>query len=252
MKVKRLQMRNPLRRGFAQGSVVRRAVVGAATHRARRAALRRTTLLGALLAASALLLLAGPPPRMAQANGVPTVVELSYIDLSNWGPEEATGTAELLFAESLVRVAITGLPKLVDERYQGWLVNSEVGDAISVGRFNADLSDEVGFEGVLPPIADFGFDLFILTVEPEPDDAPQPTESRSIGGYFTLVGQPGEDAAGSDTSGATNAADQINAPGELPETGDFTLQSDVFRVLLLLGVMGLSVLVGLRLGRRSA
>lgn len=246
MKVKRLTIRNPLKRGLAQGSVVRRAVVGAATQRARRAAVRRTTLSAGLLAASALLVLAGPPSGTARANGVPTLVNLSYIELSNWGPEEATGTAELLFAEGLVRVAITGLPELANERYQGWLVNSEVGDAISVGQFNADVSDEVSFEGVLPPIADFGFDLFILTVEPDPDDAPQPTESRSIGGYFTLVGQPGPDGEGSESEGA------VNAPAELPETGDFALQSDVLRVLLLVVVMGLSVFVGLRLGRRTA
>lgn len=199
-----------------------------------------------VMAVGGVLLVAGPLMERAHANGVPTLVTLSYIDLSNWGPEEATGTAELLFAEGLVNVTIDGLPELTDERYQGWLVNSQVGDAITVGRFNADASGAVNYQGALPPIADFGFDLFIVTVEPEPDDAPQPSETRSVGGYFTLVGEPGTDVNGTDNSGSTTA------PEQLPATGDFTLQSDLVRMGLLLAVMGLSVFVGLRLGRRSA
>lgn len=243
--LKRPQLHGVLKRVLMQGLVARRAVEGAAMQRARRTAIRRQTLLMAM-AVSLVLLLAGPLTGTARANGVPTLVNLSYIDLSNWGPEEATGMAELLFAESLVRLEIDGLPELVNERYQGWLVNSEVGDAITVGQFNADGSGKVSYEGVLPPIADFGFDLLIVTVEPEPDDAPQPTAFRSVGGYFTLVGQPIEAGSGSESSGA------VNAPGELPATGDFTLKSDVVRLLLLLAVMGLSVFVGLRLGRRPA
>jgi hypothetical protein len=102
----------------------------------------------------------------------------------------------------------------------------------------------VSFQGVLPPIADFGFDLFILTIEGEPDDAPQPTERRSIGGYFTLIGAPGADGPGSESA--------LNQPGELPATGDFTLITDLIRVGMLLALMALSVFVAMRLGRRTA
>lgn len=249
---KRRPMRTLLTRGRAQVAVARRAFEGAATQRARRAAVRRTMRMALVLGASAVLLLASPLTGTARANGVPTLVNLSYIDLSNWGSEEATGTAELLFAEGLVRLEIDGLPQLVNERYQGWLVNSEVGDAISIGRFNADATDTVSYAGVLPPIADFGFDLLIVTVEPEPDDAPQPTAERSVGGYFVLVGQPDADATGNDSSSATDSSIPSTAPPELPATGDFTLQSDIVRVGLLVAVMGLSVFVGLRLGRRPA
>jgi len=197
-----------------------------------------------VLAVAAFVALMGPFAGTARGNGVPTLVELSYIDLSNSGPEDATGTAELIFAEGIVRIETHGLPMLTGELYQGWLVNSEVGDAISTGTFNADADGKVSYQGVLPPIADFGFDLFIITVEPDPDDAPQPTEHRSIGGYFTLVGNPGEDGSGSEAG--------LNAPGELPATGDFTQTSDLIRIGVLAALMYVSVLVALRLGRRTA
>lgn len=187
------------------------------------------------------------PAPPAEANGVPVPVELSYIDLSNWGPQDATGLAELIFAEGIVRVSAEGLPPLTNQRYQGWLVNSEVGDAISVGRFNADADGRVSFQGTLPPISDFGFDLFILTVEPEPDDAPQPSPDRSIGGYFSLIGQPEADGAVEGGAGGSSAA-----PSELPNTGDALWTQDLVRFAALAGVMALSIFVGLRLGRRTA
>ena len=175
---------------------------------------------------------------------MPTLVDLTYIDLSNSGPETATGVAELIFAEGIVRVDAEGLPTLSGELYQGWLVNSEAGDAIAAGRFNADADGMVSYQGTLPPIAEFGFDLFILTIEPQPDDAPQPTEQRSIGGYFTLIGVPGPDGSDAETA--------LNQPGELPATGDFTLRTDVIRVGTLTILMSLSVFVAVRLGRRNA
>jgi hypothetical protein len=207
------------------------------------AAHRFWMLLVAIVAAGLLAVL-GPFAGTARGNGVPTLVDLSYIELSNSGPEDATGVAELIFAEGIVRVEADGLPTLTGELYQGWLVNSEQGDAISAGTFNADAEGVVSYEGVLPPIADFGFDLFILTIEPDPDDAPQPTERRSIGGYFTLIGDATTDGASSETP--------LNEPGELPATGDFTLRSDLIRIGMLVGLMTLSVVVAVRLGRRTA
>lgn len=206
-------------------------------------AVRRFWLVVVALAAAGVLAVMGPFAGTARGNGVPTLVDLTYIDLSNSGPEDATGTAELIFAEGIVRIDAEGLSMLTGELYQGWLVNSEAGDAISAGRFNANAEGIVDFEGALPPVADFGFDLFILTIEPEPDDAPQPTEQRSIGGYFTLIGQPEADGSGSETA--------LNQPGELPATGDFTLSSDIFRVGVLLVLMTFSVFVALRLSRRT-
>jgi Na+(H+)/acetate symporter ActP len=207
-----------------------------------------STVFVAIIVAAALvtaLLIAAPG--LARANGVPVSVDLAYIDLSNWGPQDATGTAELIFAEGIVRIDADGLPLLQDSLYQAWLVNSEAGDAISAGRFNASAAGHVSYEGTLPPIADFGFDLLILTVEPEPDDAPQPTEQRSIGGYFSLLGVAGLDGQGGEAQGGN-----LQAPGALPNTGDPAFLTDMIRVGALAMAMGLSVVVGLRLSRRTA
>ena len=170
-----------------------------------------------LIAAVALALTAVVAvPERGSANGVPILVDLAYIDgLSNWGPTDADGTVELSFAEGYARLDAAGLPRLDTERYQGWIVNSESNDAISIGSFNADGGGVISFEGDVPALSDFGFDLFIITVEPSPDDAPQPTSDRSIGGRFTLLGAvPGDDG----TPGDVQAS-----PGELPNTGDPTL-----------------------------
>lgn len=206
---------------------------------------RHFPIFSAALVALALLGVIVIPAGTARANGVPVPVELKYIDLSNWGPEDATGNAELMFAEGILRLEASGLERLSGRLYQVWLVNSEAGDAISGGRFNAAVDGSVDFTGTLPPLSDFGFDLLILTVESEPDDAPQPTEDRSIGGYFSLVGQPGAD-------GNQAAAGGLGAPGQLPNTGDPDLIADLVRFGALLGAMFLSVFVGLRLGRRAA
>ena len=208
--------------------------------------LRRLRNLWLPLAACMLLLALPAGAPAARANGVPTVVLLAYIEgLSTWGPIDASGELELSFAEGYAMLSATGMPVLITGAYQGWLVNSESNDAISIGRFNADVTEEVMFEATLPTISDFGFDLFIITVEPDPDDAPQPTSERSIGGYFSLVGpDPGDSTSPADTA-------STQAPAELPNTGDATLATDAVRVAVLVGAMAVALTVGLRLGRRS-
>ena len=202
-------------------------------------ALATLALVAALITASLLT------AQSARANGVPLTVPLAYITgLSNWGPEEATGNVELSFAEGYARLDAQGMPRLDSERYQGWIVNSESNDAISIGSFDADASNVIAFEGTLPAISDFGFDLFIITVEPNPDDAPQPTGDRSIGGRFTLLGEIPNDGG--------SPGDVQASPTELPNTGDPTLVTDVARISLLLAAIAVSLFIGLRLGRKRA
>lgn len=201
-------------------------------------------------ALAGITLFAQPGP--ARANGVPTLVQLSYLDgLSNWGPTDAGGTVELIFAEGVVRLSADGLPAIEGERYQGWIVNSQTNDAISIGQFDASPDGEVRYEGALPPIAEFGFDLFILTVEPDPDDAPQPSPHRSIGGRFSLIGLPAADGTtAADTQGGATGAGA--SPQQLPNTGDPTLMTDLLRVAVLGGVLALSIVAAVRLARRTA
>ncbi len=195
----------------------------------------------AVVAALALAALWAP----ARANGVPTLVRLAYIDgLSNWGPTDAFGTAELGLSEGYVKIDATGLPQLDRQRYQGWIVNSQTNDAISVGTFNASDARAVAYRGTLPEITDFGFDLFILTVEPDPDDAPQPTAQRSIGGRFSL--------AGARSAGGVGGDSLAGGPRQLPNTGDPTYRADLLRLAALVAAIAVSLGVGLRLGRSHA
>lgn len=202
-------------------------------------------LLAAMLIGMALVLALAQRPPAVHANGVPTVVRLAYLDgLSNWGPREASGTVELAFGEGYFKLDAAGLPRLSDQRYQGWIVNSQSNDAISVGGFNANATQAVNYRGALPAITNFGFDLFIVTVEPDPDDAPQPTVQRSIGGRFSLIGQR--------TADGTRSGDTAGGPRQLPNTGDPTLQADMIRLgILALAIAG-SLIAGIGLGRRRA
>ena len=211
--------------------------------------LRRVAGAAMALAAGGVLLLGAAATSMprAHANGVPTVVKLAYIDgLSNWGPREATGTAELAFAEGTVRVDATGLPRLNAQRYEGWIVNSQTNEAVSAGTFNADGASKVAYNGTLPPINNFGFDLFILTIEPDPDADAKPSGQRSIGGRFTLVGQQ------TISDGSRPADAQGAAPGQLPNTGESWMHGDIVRLGVLLGAVALSLGVGVTLARRRA
>lgn len=204
---------------------------------------------GALVLAGSLL-----APIGVRANGVPTKVQLGYLEgLSNWGPQTAHGSLELLFAEGVVKLSATGMTRLDHQLYQGWLVKSETNDAIAIGRFNAAADGTVTFSGTLPPLADFGFDLFIITVEPDPDTSPAPSSDRSIGGRFSLVGSPTIDGSrpGLVNSGVTGGPSGTagNGPNRLPETGDPTLLTDIVRFGALVLVAALSLAIGLRLGR---
>lgn len=214
--------------------------------------IRRTALVLALVALAVL----GPlfAPGRARANGVPTTVKLSYVEgLSNWGPQTAHGDLELLLAEGIIRISAAGMTHLDNQLYQGWLVKSETNDAIAVGRFNAAADGTVTFSSTLPPLADFGFDLFIITVEPDPDTSPAPTTDRSIGGRFSLVGSPTRDGirpGQTGTGGAGGAAGANGSgPNRLPETGDPTMLTDTVRFGSLLLVIVLSLAVGVRFGR---
>lgn len=211
-----------------------------------------------------LLVLAPLGSNAVRANGVPTIILLSYIEgLSTWGPQDATGEVEISFSEGYARVTASGLPALgADRDYQGWLVNSDSNAAVTIGRFDADQNGEISFEGTLPPIDDFGFDLFLITVEPDPDAGLQPTADRTIGGYFSLVTAAATDPQSSADTAASGAVQQQEGqqqdqqplqqqPAELPSTGDPALMTDIARISLLGAAVVASLFFGLRLARSN-
>lgn len=204
----------------------------------------RARLIVVSLLAACLWLAAAP---VVHANGVPTIVRLAYIEgLSNWGPRDASGTLELALGEGYAKLDLQKMERLTGKKYQGWLVNSQSNDAVSIGTFNAGANGTVAHRQTLPAIADFGFDLIIITVEPDPDDSPTPTSERSIGGRFSLVGARTADGlAGEPLGGAVG-------PKQLPNTGVNWLPADIIRIALLLGAGAVAVVAGLQLGRRHA
>lgn len=180
----------------------------------------------------------------AQANGVPQLVKLVYLEnLSNWGPQDAEGVLEFSFAEGFLSLEVDGMPRLIGQAYEGWLVRSSTNEAISVGQFNATSAGRVRYEVQLPPITDYSLDLFMITVQSLSDPIDDPSQNRSIGGFFSVLSPPEPPSVGGDVgaagagAGGTGGADGSSSssgadgaeatstgesPDRLPETGDST------------------------------
>lgn len=197
----------------------------------------RRVWLPALLVA---LLAAALAPWAAQANGVPQLVKLTYLEgLSNYGPQDAEGVLEFSFAEAYAKLDAQKLaPAPVGHVYEGWLVKTATNESVSIGTFTPDAAGTVHYETALPPIQDYGFDLFVITLEQQPGDG-VPSQQRSIAGYFTVVNR--------------SAPVMQNRPDTLPYTGGVT--GDALARLALVGgvlVVGLAAAAGLARRRRTA
>jgi len=176
-----------------------------------------------LLAVLLLALALSAPAPSAHANGTPIRIVLSYLaGVSNFGPQNATGVAEMITSEGEVRLTAAGLQKLPDnEQYVLWismgneqmsLVPVPVGDG-GVARVDTVLRN---------PIPEKAWDLMTLTVEAKGPMPGAPSDRRSIAGRFSMSG-----------SGAIAA----------PVAGWFGLSSAGvgLLVLLLVGVIGYAV-----------
>ena len=93
---------------------------------------------GVALVSAALLALAltvATPVGPAWANGTPIRIVLSYLNgVSNFGPQNATGVAELITSEGEVRLTAAGLQKLADnEEYVLWISSDETNERLRLG-----------------------------------------------------------------------------------------------------------------------
>lgn len=154
-------------------------------------------------AALGLGLALGLPAVPGHANGSPINVTLTYLPgVSNWGPTNATGVAELVFREGEVRLTATGLPALQDERYRLWLINTVTGEELPLVGFNSDDDGVARLDRVLEDaIPDRDWNLLLVTVEPNGNPARAPGDRRAIAGRIVPP-----------TTGQER-------PGELPRTG---------------------------------
>jgi hypothetical protein len=133
-----------------------------------------------LVGATALLL-----PRAALADATPVQLILTHLpNVSNTGPSEASGIAELVLLEGEARLSATGLPALEDpERYVAWLVNTQSNAVYKLAGFNSD-GAVARFETVLPDaIPNRSWNLLLVTIETSADAA-HPSNKHSIAGTF--------------------------------------------------------------------
>lgn len=122
------------------------------------------------------------PAAGALANGTPVRVVLGYMPgVSNWGPTDAAGVAELVFQEGEVRLSVVGLPRLSEGAYNIWLLQTAGGRSYNLGRFNARPDGTARLDYVLPePIPEENWDLMLISVEG--GEVPAPGSRRSIAG----------------------------------------------------------------------
>ena len=174
-------------------------------------------LLTALLAPALALTPAPAPARACQLGCTPINLVLSYLPgLSNWGPEKATGIAELVLAEGEARGRVIGLPRLTNEAYGVWLIATSTDDAIAFGTFNTDQTQRAQFRFILPQeIPERPWNLLLITVQPAGEPAGRQSDKRSIGGYFVGPDQRGQQPRELPNTGGDGAQPGA-APGDAP------------------------------------
>lgn len=199
----------------------------------------------ALLVGAALLLGAGRLPGGARAEELPITVPLTYIvNLSNWGPTTAGGTASVWRTEAEVRLSVRGLPVLQGQLYALWLVNPQAGQFLAISRFNVAADGTALLDISLPGSLPDTYTLALITVQPDPEaNHSVPSHLFSIAGYF-----PGNSATES----------QIH---HLPDTGSAaanqagTLRpasADGWRTALAWALLGVAAVALLAVWRRGA
>jgi hypothetical protein len=149
-----------------------------------------TTLVGAALLALALAV--ATPAGPAWANGTPIRIVLSYLSgVSNFGPRNATGVAELITSEGEVRLTAAGLQKPGEnEEYQVWLSSSEANQRMRLGTVQVNDAGVGRLDIVLrQAIPEIAWDLITINLEAKGYSGTTPSEKRAIGGRFS-VSQP--------------------------------------------------------------
>jgi Anti-sigma-K factor rskA, C-terminal len=203
----------------------------------------------ALLAVTALLALAlamVTPAAPARANGTPIRIVLSYLNgISNFGPRNATGVAELITSEGEVRLTAAGLQKPgPDEEYQLWISSTEASQRMRLGTLQVTDAGVGRLDTVLrQPIPELPWDQMTITVEAKGYSGTTPSERRAIAGRFSIA-QP--NGPGPRVLPNTGGAD---ATAGLPSTGLFGLGNGGTLLFALLVVGGLGFALG-RVGAR--
>lgn len=133
----------------------------------------------ALLLALALLV-----PSSAFANGTPIKILLTKVNgVTNFGSPNARGIAEITLVEGDAKLTVTQLDRLTNELYQAWLVNTKTGERVPIGKFNTT-ADGTAVVNSIVTLGNKEYDLFAITVEPEPDPSPEADSRIVLAGYW--------------------------------------------------------------------
>ena len=174
----------------------------------------RSRLLVAWRRAAGAALALATPAGPAQANGTPIRITLRYLNgVSNFGPQNATGVAELITSEGEVRLTAAGLQKLADnEEYQLWISSDETDERLRLGTVQVNDGGVARLDTVLrQPIPEKPWNLMVLTVEAKGAQPAAPSDQRSIAGRFSMTAEGGGDAprvlpnTGGDATAGTRA-----------------------------------------------
>lgn len=184
---------------------------------------------------------------LVSANGVPVSLVLSYLSgVSNWGPTNATGVAEIVPREGEARVTVTGLPKLTDEEYVVWIVNTARGESVALGSFAVGESGVGKLDVVREPFPDQEWDTLMISVEAAGAKPGRPGARHSVAGKKPIPGtQDGRPNELPNTGGASNAL--LTVSPAIGASGP-TVTWPVLISVLLIGML-LSGAAGFRIAR---
>lgn len=180
----------------------------------------------------------------ALANGKPITIYLNYLpEFSNAGATEASGTARVSIGEAWVEIIADGMPALNGEQYEAWLQESDSGNRLSLGKFNADANGHVDYYNELDFIPEADYRYLLVTIEADPDTSPDADARVSVAGVFptaqlVIVNQTptpevtsggdgtgvvtttnGSEVTPPSTDGTTDGAVVSPPPATLPVTG---------------------------------
>jgi hypothetical protein len=203
-----------------------------------------------LVAGAALLALAlavVTPAPTAKANGTPIKIVLSYLNgVSNWGPRNATGVAEMITSEGEVRLTAAGMEKLPDNReYQLWITAGTT-DRMRLGVVEVNSAGVGRLDTVVQGgIPERSWDLMLVTIEEKGASPAAPGELHSIAGRFSMT-------QGSGGEGPRVLPNTGGAPDSAPAPGLLGLSNGGTVLLLLLVVGGIGFALGRVGSRRGA